>query len=129
MIKEIIPTGFILILVSLITVTVNCYGQQQVQNNLPLSESEEKILMEQDDLNAEMQLNSQQQKLKKTSKSQNELANIGRKDGGEPSESNNEKHKNSILKTSSSLVTVFYVLVSYLFSGTLDGPHSSNNSL
>lgn len=128
MIKVISFTGFISILLIIFSLG-NVLGQES-QNNLPLSESESKEEVASEKEYGSIELNYQDQR--KTAKKpggtylKNDKAPNTESKDSDPKE---ENRKNSILKSSSSLVTVFYVLVSYLFSGPLDSPGTSNRTL
>ncbi len=107
----------------------NVLGQES-QNNLPLTESEtkEEVASDKDHGTIELNYEDQRKTAKKPGEThlKNEKSPNSESKDSDPKE---ENRKNSILKSSSSLVTVFYVLVSYLFSGPLDSPSTSNRTL
>ncbi len=128
MIKAISSTGFIFVFLLLFISMSNVFGQE-VPNNLPLTESENKdeIVADREIIDNEFIHQDQLKASKKPSDTQLKREKSQNTDDGRiPAKEGNSK--NSILKSGTSLVTVFYVLVSYLFSGPLESPSNSNHT-
>lgn len=125
MIKTVSFIGLICFFLLSIT-SVSVFGQDS-QIHLPLSTSENnnEIVSKKENNGVELNNHNRLQKDKKPDNIQFKQEKFNN-DDSENSEKASKSNKNSILKSSSSFVTVFYVLVSYLFSGPLDAPSTYN---